>query len=80
MAFKKKNISPETQYKEKPSGISVVEKQLNVNFIYIRFWNVDVLEMEERLTAELGSGWGKHWACLQRDSKTGSHGGWRIFL
>lgn len=53
MTFKKKkSIRSETQYKEKPSGISVVEKQLNVNFIYIRFWNVDVLEIEERLAAE----------------------------
>lgn len=52
MTFKKESISSETQYKEKPSGISVVEKQLNVNFIYIRFWNVDVLEIKERLAAE----------------------------
>lgn len=52
MTFKKESISSETQYKEKPSGISVVEKQLNVNFIYIRLWNVDVLEIEERLAAE----------------------------
>lgn len=51
MTFKK-NHPRNRQYKGKPSGILIVEKQLNVHFIYIRFWNVDVLEMEDRLTTE----------------------------